>query len=269
MSAKDTSSTIIGLLAFALFSGLAIAAEEKPEEEGSAMEEAEEAGSAASDPTAKVNFIDVRAQFFDLERGNDRDVYRIDGAYVFSPKFKAVFELHYWETDVTGRDRGGLAQYGAKGIYFPKSGEWRGMRYRIAAGAELIIDGDNVDKGIGPGADSIAPLFGVALIPKPGRTLIPFVQYFKSFDEEPGRDVEQTALRFIALQQLDSIKGWVKGDFKFITDHENDDKSSTTFEVQVGKMFTPKFGAYFEGLFALGGQKPHDDGFGIAGRFLF
>ncbi len=269
MFAKNTSLTIIGLLVFALFSGLAIAAEEKPEEEDSAMEQAEEAGTAASDPTAKVNFIDVRAQFFDLENGGNRDVYRIDAAYVVSPKLKATFEVHYWETDVTGRDRGGLAQYGGKVIYFPKSGEWRGMRYRIAAGAELIIDGDNVDKGIGPGADQIAPLFGVALIPKPGTTLIPFVQYFKSFDEEPGRDVEQTALRFIALQQLDAIKGWVKGDFKLIFDHENDDKSSTIFEVQVGKMFTPKFGAYFEGLFALGGQKSFDDGLGIAGRFLF
>ncbi len=143
------------------------------------------------------------------------------------------------------------------------------MKYRLAVGAELIIDGDNVDKGIGPGADQIAPLFGVALIPKPGTTLIPLVQYFKSFDEEPGRDVEQTALRFIVLQQLDSIKGWVKGDFKLIFDHENDDKSTTTLEVQVGKMLKPKLGVYFEGLFALGGQKSFDDGFGIAGRFLF
>ncbi len=269
MFAKNTSLTIVGLLAFALFSGLAIAAEEHPEEEDSAMEQAEEAGSAASDPTARVNFIDVRAQFFDLEDGSDRDVYRIEGARVFNPKFKMTFELHYWETDVTGRDRSGWAEYHLKGIYFPKDGQRGNMKYRLAVGAELIIDGDNVDKGIGPGADQIAPLFGVALIPKPGTTLIPLVQYFKSFDEEPGRDVEQTALRFIALQQLDDINGWVKGDFKFITDHENDDKSSTTFEVQVGKMFTLTFGAYFEGLFALGGQKPHDDGFGIAGRFLF
>ncbi len=101
------------------------------------------------------------------------------------------------------------------------------------------------------------------------RMLGPLVQYFKSFDEEPGRDVESTALRFIALQQLASIKGWVKPDFKFMTEHENDDKSTTTFEVQVGKMLKSTVGVYFEGLFALGGQKPHDDGFGIAGRFLF
>ncbi len=111
MFAKNASLWVVGLLAFALFSGLAIAAEEKPEEEDSAMEEAEEAGSAASDPTARVNFIDVRAQFFDLEDGSDRDVYRIEGAYVFNPKFKATFEAHYWETDVTGRDRSGWAEY--------------------------------------------------------------------------------------------------------------------------------------------------------------
>lgn len=259
MFATNTSLRMVGLLAFALFNSLAITSEEHPEEEGS----------AASDPTARVNFIDVRAQFFDLEDGNDRDVYRIDGSYVFNPKFKMTFELHYWETDVTGRDRSGWAEYHLKGVYFPKDGQRGDMKYRMAVGAELIIDGDNVDKGIGPGADQIAPLFGAALIPKPGTTLIPLVQYFKSFDEELGRDVEQTALRFIALQQLPSILGWVKGDLKFITDHENDDKSSTTFEVQVGKMLKPTFGIYFDGLFALGGQKPHDDGFGIAGRFLF
>ncbi len=269
MRSKIPPLAIVGSLIFVLFSGLAIAAEEQPEEEHSAMEQAEQEGSAASDPTARVNFIDVRARFFDLEDGSDRDVYRIDGSYVFSPKFKMTFEAHYWETDVTGRDRSGWAEYHLKGIYFPKDGQRGDMKYRMAVGAELIIDGDNVDKGIGPGADSIAPLFGVALIPKPGTTLIPLVQYFKSFDEEPGRDVEQTALRFIALQQLPSINGWVKPDFKFIIDHENDDKSTTTLELQLGKMFTPKFGAYFEGLFALGGQKPHDDGFGIAGRFLF
>ncbi len=207
MLTKNTSLTIAGLLAFALFSGLAIAAEEKSEEEDSAIEQAEEAGSAASDPTARVNFIDVRARFFDLEDGSDRDVYRIDGSYVFSPKFKATFEAHYWETDVTGRDRSGWAEYHLKGIYFPKDGEWRGMKYRLAVGAELIIDGGNVDKGIGPGADQIAPLFGVALIPKPGTTLIPLVQYFKSFDEEPGRDVEQTALRFISLAAVGLYQG--------------------------------------------------------------
>jgi hypothetical protein len=54
VGSKIPPLTIVGPLIFVLFSGLAIAAEEKPGEEDSAMEQAEEAGSAASNPTARV-----------------------------------------------------------------------------------------------------------------------------------------------------------------------------------------------------------------------
>ena len=55
----------------------------------------------ASNPLAAVNNIDLRAQYFDLG-GPERKDYYVDGAYMATPKLKLKYELHYWDTDVTG-----------------------------------------------------------------------------------------------------------------------------------------------------------------------
>ena len=54
---------------------------------------AEEGGGAnASDPTASVNFVDLRFQAFDLDGTADRDRFAVEGAYIitrgnYSPGF--------------------------------------------------------------------------------------------------------------------------------------------------------------------------------------
>ena len=118
---------IVGLVVAVLFSGLAIAAEQ---ERGVARKEV----AAAADPVAKVNFIDLRVRFFDLEDGSDRVVYSIEGAQVLAPKFKLTYGARYWETDVTGTDRSGWGDFQLQGVYFPKEGRWRERRYRMAVG---------------------------------------------------------------------------------------------------------------------------------------
>ncbi len=245
-----------------LFNGLTIAAEQ---ERGEARKEV----AAAADPVAKVDFIDLRVRVFDLENGSDRTVYSIEGAHVLDPKFKLAYGARYWETDVTGSDRSGWGGFELQGAYFPKEGRWREKEYRMAVGFDLIIDGDNVDKGIGGGADIIGPLFAMGLIPKPGTAVIGVVKYLKSFDEEPGRDVEATTFSFSGIQQLRRIDGWFRLDAQILINHENDDKSTTALSFQLGKQFNPTFSVYVDGLLDIAGQKSIDDGFGIATRFLF
>lgn len=253
---------IVGLLVVVLFNGLTIAA---AQERGEVRKEV----AAAADPVAKVNFIDLRVRFFDLEDGSDRTVYSIEGAQVLDPKFKLAYGARYWETDVTGSDRSGWANLQLQGVYFTKEGRWRETKYRTAVGFDLTIDGDNVDKGIGAGADTIGPLFAVGLLPKPDTGLIAVVKYLKSFDSDPGRDVEATTFSFSGIQQLRRIDGWFRLDAQILINHENDDKSTTTLSFQLGKQFNPTFSVYVDGLLDIAGQKSIDDGYGIAGRFLF
>ena len=58
-------------------------------------------GENASNPLAAVSNTDIRYQFFDLD-GSDRNDYWIDGAYMVTPALKLKYEVHYWDTDVTG-----------------------------------------------------------------------------------------------------------------------------------------------------------------------
>jgi hypothetical protein len=40
-------------------------------------------------------------------------------------------------------------------------------------------------------------------------------------------------------------------------------------EAQLGKMFTPSFGTYVDGLLGIGGDKPYDWGVGVGLRFNY
>ena len=55
----------------------------------------------ASNPLAAVNNTDVRWQHFDLD-GPERNDFWLDGSYMLTPNLKLKYELHYWDTDVTG-----------------------------------------------------------------------------------------------------------------------------------------------------------------------
>jgi len=73
----------------------------------------------ASNPLAAVNNTDIRARYFDLDDGNLKDYY-IDGATMLNPKLKLKYELHYWDTNVTGRDEKDWESASAKLIYFAR-----------------------------------------------------------------------------------------------------------------------------------------------------
>ncbi len=104
---------IVGLLLVVLFNGPTIAAAQE-------REEARKEVAAAADAVAKVNFIDLRVRFFDLEDGSHRTIYSIEGAHVLDPKFKLIYGARYWETDVTGTDRSGWGDFELQGVYFPR-----------------------------------------------------------------------------------------------------------------------------------------------------
>ncbi len=218
----------------------------------------------ASNPLANVRNTDLRWQYKDL--GDDthlNDVY-LDGSWPFQPTFKLKYELHYQETDVTGSSENDWESLHLKPIYFPKKGEWGKWKYGVAIGLEWIVDFDNTDKGIGSGADQLAPLIGVSLTPRPGTTLVPLLQQFWSYS---GEDVNLTSLRQIGIQSFPR-QIWGKLDAKMSFDHENDTVPAS-LELQLGKMLSKSFGLYVDGLIGLGGDRDYDHGIGLGLRLLY
>lgn len=219
----------------------------------------------ASNPLAAVNNTDVRTQYFDLG-DSDRTDYFVDGAYMLTPKLKLKYELHYWNTDVTGGDESDWESFHLKPIYFPETwvGQWRDWKYKWAVGGEWIVDFDNADKGIGSGSDQIAPLAGIALS-RGSTVLVPLVQHFVEYS---GPDVNQTAFRLIGIQSFAS-NSWGKLDAKVPVDWANDNAIPATIEMQLGKTFSPSFGAYLDGLVGVGNDRPYDWGVGVGLRFNY
>ena len=221
----------------------------------------------ASNPLAAVNNTDMRLQYFDLQGSADRyDFWAADGAVMLTPKLKLKYEVHYWDTDVTGSREGGLESVHVKPIYFPEKmvgmlGEWK---YKLAVGGELIIDGGNEDDGIGSGSDQIAPLVGMALA-RGNTVMVPLMQHFVDID---GPDVNTTAFRMIVIQSLPN-KYWAKLDAIVPVDWEHDNEIPATIEAQLGKMLSPSFGLYGDALFGVGTDRPFDWGVGLGVRFNY
>ena len=228
-------------------------------------EEQDQEPENASNPLAAVKNTDVRVQYFDL--GDDAEMYDffLDGAFMLNPKLKIKYELHYWDTDVTGNNEKDWESLHLKSIYFPKEGVWGRFKYRLAVGLEWILDFDNSDKGIGSGSDQLAPLAGVALVSEKGLILVPLIQHFVEYS---GPDVNMTAFRLIGIQSFPN-KFWAKLDAKLPVDWENDNAVPATVEVQLGKTFTPLIGMYIDGLFGIGSDRPYDWGAGLGVRFSY
>jgi hypothetical protein len=55
----------------------------------------------ASNPLAKVKNTDLRYQYLDLDDGRVNDFF-IDGAFMALDSLKIKYEVHYWETDISG-----------------------------------------------------------------------------------------------------------------------------------------------------------------------
>ena len=217
----------------------------------------------ASNPLASVSNTDLRYQYFDLD-GSDRGDYWVDGAYMLNPKWKLKYELHYWDTDVTGSSESDFETFHLKPIYFPTAGDWGSWKYKLALGLEWIVGFGNEDQGIGSGSDQLAPFVGLALT-KGNTVLIPLAQHFVSYD---GPDVSTTAIRLIGIQSLPKSY-WLKLDAIVPFEWKNDNAIPATAEVQLGKMFSSSFGIYMDGLFGIGGDKPYDWGVGVGLRFSY
>jgi len=216
----------------------------------------------ASNPLAAVDNTDLRWQHLELESAS-RDEYFVDGSKMLSQKLKLKYELRYWDTDVTGTDEKDWSTFNLKAIYFPSEGQWNGRPYRLAAGVEWVKDLGDTAKGIGPGADQIAPLAGVAL-QFDKTTLIPLIQHFYGYS---GDDLNQTALRLIGLRPLPN-QSWAKLDFKLPYDWENDVVPSSA-ELQLGNQFSPAFGLYLDLLVGIGGDRSFETGAGLGARFNY
>ena len=219
----------------------------------------------ASNPLAAVSNVDLRAQYFDLEGPERRDYY-VDGAHMLTPNLKFKYELHYWNTDVTGSSESDWESLHLKPIYFPETmvGELGAWKYKVAIGGELVLDAGNEDKGIGSGSDQVAPLFGLAFV-RDNTVLVPIVQHFVEID---GPEVNTTSFRLIAIQSYENNL-WGKLDAKVPVDWENDNEIAASVEVQLGKMYSPAFGTYVDALFGIGSDKPYDWGIGVGARLNY
>lgn len=226
----------------------------------------------ASDPTASLSFTDIKVQFFDTGAplGDQRDRYAIEGAYTFTPKHKVTYEVNYWETDITGQTESGMESIRAKYINLSPGMLESGLKYKFAWGIEALTSISDVEKGIGTGTTQIAPLVGAGWVLSPNDTLITLVQYFHSIDEDVNANkVRLTGPRMIWIHSMPKYKAWIKIDDKFAINHEKDGASSNLLEVQVGKMFTPTIGAYFELLYGTGGDRLYESGLGLGVRISY
>jgi hypothetical protein len=222
------------------------------------------AGENASNPLAAVSNTDIRLKTFDLENGDRQEAF-IDGATMLNPKLKLKYELHWWDTDVTGQDENDWERALLKLIYFPKEGKLKnGNPYRLAIGLDWSVDLGDPAKGIGSGSDQVGPFVGVATPVKPGLLFIPLLQHFVDYS---GIDVSVTAARLIALQTLSEGK-WFKMDLKVPYDWENETWPADV-ELQLGKSFTPKIGAYFDAQAGIGNDRPYDWAVGVGFRFNY
>ena len=220
----------------------------------------------ASNPLAAVNNVDLRWQFTSADAGDKHDVF-FDNAYMVTPKLKLKYELHYNFTDVTGSDENDFEKVVIKPIYFPyqsKLNEDWGIK--AALGLDWTVEFGNEDKGIGAGADTIAPFGGFAFAHLPsGLTLIPLVQQFVSYSGDT--DVNTTSARLIALKPFGEGY-WAKLDAKIPYDWENERWPITT-EFQVGYNFGPRWAIYADSLVGIGSDRPYDAGAGLGLRFKF
>ncbi len=265
----DAFLSAFGLLALVVAGALTsvtVSAEEATAERMQSAEAFAADGAAASNPLASVNNIDLKWTYFRLNDRNEsrRNNYWIKGSAQLSPAVKLSYELNYQETNITGSSESDWESLRIKPIFFIKSGSIGSWKYRMATGFEWILDFDNREKGIGSGADQISPLFGVALQPRKGTTLVPLVQHFVSYS---GPDVNTTGLRFIAIQRLPD-QFWAKADLIAPYDWERDTLPATA-EVELGKMLNNAFGIYVSGLSGVGGDRTLDWGASLNVRYVY
>lgn len=232
----------------------------------------ESGGAAASDPTAAVNYQDLRFRYFDLDRGADKQSYETEGAFVLHPRFKITNELRYVNTDSSGKSEQDFEELKLKGIFLSQIKPF-GIKAKLAVGAEWLKDLGNFEQGTGTGADMVAPLLGIGWVPDDQNFIITLVQYFYSYDTDNSfdGDVRQTTPRLIWIRSLPKFGGWFKADLKMVIDHEDDENFDQTLELQLGKMFSPRVGVYGELLLGddVLDSNAYNFGVGLAVRYMY
>lgn len=232
----------------------------------------EEKKGNASDPTAAINFTDLKYQQYDLGdlgQGDDRTVYKMEGAYMLGQEHKLTYELNYWDTDLIGEDKNDFESLKLKYINLTP-GMLGGVKYKLALGVESINSFGEFNEGIGTGTHQIAPLFGAGWMLGEKDFLVTLLQYYHSYHEDSDAEkVRITGPRLIWIHSFPEYKMWLKVDNKFSIDHENDNDTSNIVEVQVGKMFTPKLGLFVDYFNNTGGYEQYDYGVGFGLRFMY
>ena len=234
-------------------------------------EDADDGGAAASNPTAAVNFQDVKLRYFDLTEGNEESVLEAEGSYVFSPAFKLVHEVNGTRTNRSGEWETDFRELSLKPIYLHPIKPF-GIKAKFALGVEWLKDLGKFRDGTGTGTDQIAPLIGVGWLPTDDDFVITLVQYFHSYDENGGaEDVRTTGPRLIYVRKLLLIKGWGKVDLKTSIDHEDDNDFTQTLEFQLGTMVSDRIGVYGETFVgdSVLDTNAYDWGIGIGLRLLY
>jgi len=229
------------------------------------------AGADASNPTAAVNFQDLRYRYFDLKGDAGKHSFETEGAYVFHPRFKITNELRGVRTDRSGDWETDFEILKLKGIFLTDIMPF-GIKAKLALGVEWLKDLGDFKDGTGSGSDQIAPLAGIGWIPTDLDFIITLVQYFHSYDtHDGGPKVRKTGPRLIYIRKIPQIGGWFKADYKGEIDHEDDEDYSSILEFQFGKMFTPRIGAYVEGFIGddVLSTDAYNKGVGIGLRFMY
>ena len=228
-------------------------------------------GAAASDPTASVNFQDIKLRYFDLIRGDEEGVLEAEGSYVFFPALKLNHKINGVHTDKSGDWETDFRELSLKPIFLHPIMPF-GVKAKFALGAEWIKDLGDFNDGTGSGSDQIAPLTGIGWKFTEKDFVITLVQYFHSYDEDSGvDDVRQTGPRLIYIRTLPAIKGWGKLDLKGSIDHEDDNDYSQTLELQLGTMVSNRVGLYGEGFVGdkVFDTNAYDMGVGVGLRILY
>ena len=219
-------------------------------------------GAAASNPISAVNNTDLKWTHVRLNDPNDsrQNDYWVRGGWTFARWLKLSYELTYRETNLTGSSLSDWESLSLKPIFFIKNGEMGSWKYRLATGFEWIVDFDN----FGEGSDQISPLFGVALLPRKGTTLVPLVQHFVSYN---GPTVNTTGFRLIGIQSL-PYEAWLKMDLIVPYDWESE-RIPATLEIELGKMSRSFFGVYVSGITGIGGDAFVNWGASLNLRFVY
>lgn len=88
-----------------------------------------------------------------------------------------------------------------------------------------------------------------------------------TFPKRASGETHPTAARLIGLWKF-TAGYWGKLDAKLPYDW-NEEEASAEVEVQLGRMFTPQFGLYLEGLAGIGNDRGYNWGAGLGIRFIY